>query len=141
MLFSLNYTEEIPTPDPKYFFPHFTPYALMYPQMPNTNDTDIVNLLEALNYQDKSVISSVLLKNSGGTITLFAFDEGEGLSEHKTPYDAFLNVVEGSARIRIAERDHSLNAGDSIVLPANIPHAVDALTKFKMLLVMIKVPG
>lgn len=108
--------------------------------MPDTNDTDIVNLLEALNYQDRSVISRVLLKNSGGTITLFAFDKGEGLSEHKTPYDAFLTAVEGAARIRIADRDHSLTAGDSILLPANIPHAVDAVTKFKMLLVMIKAP-
>lgn len=100
----------------------------------------IVNLSAALEYQERSVISRVLLKNAGGTITLFAFDKGEGLSEHKTPYDAFLSVVEGSARIRIADREHSLNAGDSLVLPANIPHAVDALTRFKMLLVMIKVP-
>ena len=103
-------------------------------------DNDIVNLSAALEYQERSVISRVLLKNSGGTITLFAFDNGEGLSEHKTPYDAFLSVVEGSARIRIADREHSLNAGDSIVLPADIPHAVDAVTGFKMLLVMIKAP-
>ena len=104
------------------------------------NETDIVNLSTALQYQKGSVISRVLLKNAGGTITLFAFDEGEGLSEHKTPYDAFVNVVEGTTRIRIADRDHSLGAGDSLLLPANIPHAVDAVTKFKMLLVMIKAP-
>ena len=104
------------------------------------DNSDIVNLISALEYQERSVISRVLLKNAGGTITLFAFDEGEGLSEHKTPYDAFLNVVEGSSRIRIADQEHSLNAGDSVVLPANIPHAVDAVTKFKMLLVMIKEP-
>ena len=102
------------------------------------SDTEIVNLATALEYQEHSVISRVLLKNAGGGITLFAFDEGEGLSEHKTPFDAFVTVVEGSARIRIADRDHSLNAGDSILLPANIPHAVDAVTRFKMLLVMIK---
>ena len=104
------------------------------------DNSDIVNLISALEYQERSVISRVLLKNAGGTITLFAFDEGEGLSEHKTPYDAFLNVVEGSAGIRIADHEHALNAGDSILLPANIPHAVDAVTKFKMLLVMIKEP-
>jgi quercetin dioxygenase-like cupin family protein len=104
------------------------------------NDNDIVNLSSALEYQKASVISRVLLKNAGGTITLFAFDEGEGLSEHKTPYDAFATIVEGTARIRIADRDHSLGAGDSIVLPANVPHAVDAVTNFKMLLVMIKPP-
>ena len=102
------------------------------------NESDIVNLSTALQYQKGSVISRVLLKNAGGTITLFAFDEGEGLSEHKTPYDAFVTVVEGTTRIRIADLEHSLSAGDSLLLPANIPHAVDAVTKFKMLLVMIK---
>jgi quercetin dioxygenase-like cupin family protein len=101
---------------------------------------DIVNLSTALDYQDHSIISRVLLKNAGGTITLFAFDEGQGLSEHKTPFDAFVTVVEGTTRIRIADREHSLDRGDSLLLPANIPHAVDAVTKFKMLLVMIKVP-
>jgi quercetin dioxygenase-like cupin family protein len=104
------------------------------------DNTDIVNLASALEYQERSVISRVLLKNAGGTITLFAFDEGEGLSEHKTPYDAFVTVIEGQTRIRIADRDHSLEPGDSLVLPANIPHTVDAITKFKMLLVMIKAP-
>jgi quercetin dioxygenase-like cupin family protein len=108
--------------------------------MAEANDSDVVYLSRALEYQDRSVISRVLLKNSGGTITLFAFDAGEGLSEHKTPYDAFLTVIEGSVQIRIADREHSLSAGDSIVLPANIPHAVDAVTRFKMLLVMIKAP-
>lgn len=81
-----------------------------------------------------------MLKNAGGTITLFAFDMGEGLSEHKTPFDAFLTLVEGEAAIRIAEDTHRLKAGDSIVLPADVPHAVDAVTRFKMLLVMIKAP-
>lgn len=104
------------------------------------DDNAIVNLGSALEYQDHSVISRVLLKNAGGTITLFAFDEGEGLSEHRTPYDAFVTIAEGETRIRIGDRDHVLTVGDSLVLPANIPHAVDAVTKFKMLLVMIKVP-
>ena len=104
------------------------------------DNTDTVNLASALEYQERSVISRVLLKNAGGTITLFAFDEGEGLSEHKTPYDAFVTVIEGQTRIRIADRDHTLEPGDSLVLPANIPHTVDAVTKFKMLLVMIKAP-
>ena len=102
---------------------------------------DIVNLPSALEYQPSSVISRVLLKNAGGTITLFAFDQGEGLSEHKTPYDAFVTIVEGEAKIRIADREHNLKTGDSLVLPADIPHAVDALTPFKMLLTMVKAPG
>ena len=100
----------------------------------------VVNLFSALSYQDQSVISRVLLKNAGGTITLFAFDAGEGLSEHKTPYDALVTVVEGEVSIRIAEAKYALKTGDSLILPANIPHAVDALTRFKMLLTMIKAP-
>lgn len=103
-------------------------------------ETDIVNLPSALQYQPKSVISRVLLKNAGGTITLFAFDQGEGLSEHKTPYDAFVTLIEGEAKIRIADQEHHLKTGDSLVLPADIPHAVDAPTQFKMLLTMIKAP-
>ncbi len=108
--------------------------------MKDEEDPSIVNVFAALDYQEKSVISRVLLKNAGGTITLFAFDAGEGLSEHKTPYDAFVTVVEGETRIRIADSEHTLKAGDSLILPANIPHAVDSITKFKMLLVMIKAP-
>ena len=109
--------------------------------MPETTNSEIVNLPSALQYQPKSVISRVLLKNAGGTITLFAFDQGEGLSEHKTPYDAFVTIVEGEAKIRIAEHEHHLKSGDSLILPADIPHAVDAPTQFKMLLTMIKAPG
>ena len=108
--------------------------------MPEKTDSEIVNLPSALQYQPKSVISRVLLKNAGGTITLFAFDQGEGLSEHKTPYDAFVTLIEGEAKIRIADREHHLKPGDSLVLPADVPHAVDAPTQFKMLLTMIKAP-
>ena len=109
--------------------------------MPEKTDSEIVNLPSALQYQPKSVISRVLLKNAGGTITLFAFDQGEGLSEHKTPYDAFVTLIEGEAKIRIADREHHLKPGDSLVLPADVPHAVDAPTQFKMLLTMIKAPA
>lgn len=101
---------------------------------------ELVNLGDALAYQEKSVISRALLKNSGGTITLFAFDQGEGLSEHKAPFDAFVNVIEGEADITLAGETHRLSGGDTIVLPANVPHAVDAVSRFKMLLVMIKAP-
>ena len=101
----------------------------------------VVNLGAALAYQEKSVISRVLLKNSGGTITLFAFDQGEGLSEHKAPFDAFVNVIEGEADITLAGEKHRLSGGDTIVLPANVPHAVDAVSRFKMMLVMIRAVG
>ena len=97
--------------------------------MPDPTNSEIVNLPSALQYQPKSVISRVLLKNAGGTITLFAFDQG-GLSEHKTPYDAFVTIVEGEAKIRIAENEHHLKTGDSLLLPADIPHAVDAPTQY-----------
>lgn len=103
--------------------------------------TQVVNLGTALAFQDKSVISRVLLKNSGGTITLFAFDAGEGLSEHKAPFEAFVEVVEGDAVITIDGVRYELSAGDSILLPANVPHAVEAVSRFKMLLVMIKAVG
>lgn len=106
-----------------------------------TSDTDVVNLSTVLEYQERSVVSRVLLKNSGGGITLFAFDKGESLSEHKTAFDAFVTVIEGTTLIGIDGREHTLSEGDSIVLPANIPHAVDAVTKFKMLLVMLKAPN
>ncbi len=101
-------------------------------------DEKVVNLKTTVDFQNNSVISRVLLKNTGGTITLFAFDQGEGLSEHKAPFDAFVNVIEGEAEIEIAGQKYTLKSGDSIVLPANIPHAVDAISRFKMLLVMIK---
>lgn len=107
----------------------------------NIPDTDIVNLSTVLDYQERSVVSRVLLKNAGGGITLFAFDKGESLSEHKTPFDAFVTVIEGTTLIGIDGRKHNLSEGDSIVLPANIPHSVDAVTKFKMLLVMLKAPN
>ena len=108
--------------------------------MSETKNSEIVNLPSALQYQTRSVISRVLMKNAGGTITLFAFDQGEGLSEHKTPYDAFVTLIEGEAKIRIGDHEHQLKTGDSIILPANVPHAVDALTQFKMLLTMTKAP-
>ncbi len=104
----------------------------------NEEKGGVVNLAAALGYQEKSVVSRVLLKNSGGTITLFAFDGGEGLSEHTAPFDAFVEVVSGEADISVAGEKYRLAAGDTIVLPANVPHAVDAVTAFKMLLVMIK---
>lgn len=109
--------------------------------MTTSTDIDIVNLSAALDYEARSVVSRVLLKNAGGGITLFAFDKGESLSEHKTPFDAFVTVVEGTTLIGIDDREHTLSAGDSIVLPANIPHSVDAVTKFKMLLIMLKAPN
>ena len=95
-----------------------------------------------VDYQPGAVVSRVLVKNPGGTVTAFAFDEGEGLSEHTAPFDALVQVTEGEAAISIAGADHRVCAGELIVLPANVPHALRATTRFKMLLTMIKIsPG
>jgi quercetin dioxygenase-like cupin family protein len=95
-------------------------------------------LSELLQYQDGSIVSRVLLKNKGGTVTLFAFDQGEGLSEHTAPFDALVFVVDGEANIEIAAEAYQVKWGETITLPANIPHAVRATTRFKMLLTMIR---
>jgi quercetin dioxygenase-like cupin family protein len=99
---------------------------------------EVKHLVDLLQYQDGSIVSRVLLKNAGGTVTLFAFDEGEGLSEHTAPFDALVVAVEGEAKVEIADRSFRVSEGETITLPANIPHAVRATARFKMLLVMIR---
>lgn len=88
-------------------------------------------------YQQGSVVSRMLVYKNAGTITLFAFDEGEGLSEHTAPYDAILMVLEGQAAVTIAGNTSTLAGGQLIIMPANIPHAVAAKTRFKMMMTMI----
>ena len=99
---------------------------------------EVKNLLDLLQYQDSSIVSRVLLKNKGGTVTLFAFDAGEGLSEHTAPFDALVVVTDGDAQVEIAGESFRVRQGETIILPANRPHAVKATTKFKMLLIMIR---
>src|SRR5947209_1106567 len=99
---------------------------------------EVKQLAELLQYQAGSIVSRVLLKNKGGTVTLFAFDEGEGLSEHTAPFDALVVVSDGEADIEIAGESFRVRQGETITLPANRPHAVRATSKFKMLLVMIR---
>lgn len=103
-----------------------------------TMNAEVKPLVELLEYQDSSVVSRVLLKNKGGTVTLFAFDEGEGLSEHTAPFEALVFVIDGEAEVEIAGKAYSVITGETITLPANIPHAVKATTRFKMLLTMIR---
>lgn len=95
-------------------------------------------LKDAIAYQDGSVVSKEIIRKETGTISLFAFDEGQGLSEHTAPFEAFVNILDGEAEIMIAGVPHSVSAGEFIILPANQPHALKAKMKFKMLLVMIK---
>lgn len=99
---------------------------------------EVKRLVDLLQYQDGSIVSRVLLKNKGGTVTLFAFDKGEGLSEHTAPFDALVVVIDGAADIEIAGASYKVRQGETITLPANRPHAVKAATKFKMLLIMIR---
>ena len=103
-----------------------------------TSDAEVKPLGELLQYQDGSIVSRVLLKNKGGTVTLFAFDQGEGLSEHTAPFEALVLVVDGEAKVEIAGKGYSVGPGETIILPANIPHAVKAATRFKMLLTMLR---
>ena len=89
-------------------------------------------------YQEGAVVSRILLKRGGGTVTLFAFDEGQSLSEHTAPFDAIAQVLEGEALITIAGVPLTVAAGDMVLMPANQPHAVAAPRRFKMLLTMIR---
>jgi quercetin dioxygenase-like cupin family protein len=95
-------------------------------------------LAALVNYQDGSVVSRALLAKPAGTITLFAFDDGQLLSEHTAPFDALVHIVEGEAEITISGKPVRAAAGDLVLMPANQPHALRALTRFKMLLTMIR---
>jgi quercetin dioxygenase-like cupin family protein len=97
-----------------------------------------LNLAELLAYQEGAVVSRTLVDKNVGTITVFAFAEGEGLSEHTAPYDAFVQIIDGTAEITIAGAVHIVHAGQFIIMPANQPHALKALKQYKMLLVMIR---
>jgi quercetin dioxygenase-like cupin family protein len=96
-------------------------------------------LLDGLvSYQDGSVVSRTVINKPAGTITLFAFDKGESLSEHTAPFDAMVQVLDGSAEIKIAGKPYIVKKGGMIIMPAGQPHALKAIEKFKMMLVMIK---
>jgi quercetin dioxygenase-like cupin family protein len=99
---------------------------------------NVQNLKNLIAYQDRSVVSRSLLKKESGNITLFAFDKGEGLSEHTSPYDAMVYLCDGEAEIRISGNIFSLKEGEMIIMPSNEPHALKAATKFKMMLIMLK---
>jgi quercetin dioxygenase-like cupin family protein len=93
---------------------------------------------DLLQYQEGAVVSRTLIDKKAGTVTMFAFDEDQGLSEHTAPYDAMVMITEGEAEIRIAGEPHHLEQGETIILPASKPHALRALAQFKMMLIMIR---
>ena len=96
------------------------------------------SLVSLIDYASGSIVSKTILDKPVGTITLFAFDAGEKLSEHTSPYDAVVQVLDGSALVTIAGKEIKVSAGEIIIMPANVPHAVSAGEKFKMLLTMIR---
>ncbi len=99
---------------------------------------DIMNLGSMLDYQEDSVVSRALINKDVGTVTLFSFDKGEGLSEHTAPFDALVYIFDGEAEIFISKEKFVLKEGQMIIMPANEPHALNAPEKFKMMLIMIK---
>jgi quercetin dioxygenase-like cupin family protein len=98
----------------------------------------ILNLESLLDYQEGSVVSRALINKDVGTVTLFSFDKGESLSEHTAPFDALVYVFNGEAEIIISKEKFNLKSGQMIIMPANEPHALKAIEKFKMMLIMIK---
>jgi quercetin dioxygenase-like cupin family protein len=104
----------------------------------NKSQPKVQWLKDLVNYQDGSVVSREIIRKSTGTVTLFALDEGQGLSEHTAPFDALVYIVDGEVEIIISGKAYHLNQGEFVILPANETHALKALSKFKMLLTMIK---
>jgi len=97
-----------------------------------------INLKKDIDYSENGVVSKQVLEKSTGNITLFAFDKEQKLSEHSAPFDAMVQVIEGKVEITIDKKPYTLQEGETIIMPANIPHALTAVEKFKMLLTMIK---
>ena len=106
--------------------------------MTNFNHSTIIDFKKDIEYAGNSVVSKRVLEQKTGNITLFSFDKGQKLSEHSAPFDAMVQVVEGKVEIMIDKKPYILEEGQTIIMPANIPHALTAVERFKMLLTMIK---
>ena len=127
-----------------YYISHYSIISqqLWEDNLENTSNNELMEnvskLKELVTYEKNAVVSKTLINLKTGTITLFSFDEGQGLSEHSAPFDALVYIVDGVGEISIGGKPFKLSEGDAIIMPANKPHAVKATKKFKMLLVMIK---
>ncbi|MFC1781990.1 cupin domain-containing protein [Planctomycetota bacterium] len=108
------------------------------PKIPPSQVFDLAGLVQ---YGEGAVVSRTLVENEAGTVTLFAFDAGQGLSEHTAPFDALVQVVEGEGEFIIGGKSCQTGAGKIVLMPANVPHAVRATTRFKMLLTMLRAKG
>jgi quercetin dioxygenase-like cupin family protein len=98
----------------------------------------VLHLGDLVDYQEGTVASRMIVSNPAGSITLFSFGEDEGLSEHTAPYDAVVTILDGECEVWLAGETHLMKEGDTIIFPANAPHALSAVTRFKMMLVMIR---
>ena len=107
-------------------------------ETPLFSHSQVMNFNDKVEYSAEGIVSKRVIQKEKGNITLFAFDQGQKLSEHSAPFDAMVQVLEGKAEIQINRVPFEVSAGQSIIMPANIPHAVNAVEKFKMLLTMIK---
>ena len=100
-------------------------------------ESKIYNLKNSIDYASGAIVSKIITKNDAGNITLFSFDKNQNLSEHTAPFDALVQIVEGEAKITINKKEYVLKEGNLIIMPGNIPHAVEAIEKFKMVLTML----
>lgn len=103
-----------------------------------SDQPEVSRVVDLVSYQDGAVVSRIVVKRETGNVTLFAFDAGQELSEHTAPYDALVQVLDGEAAITVAGRPHRVGAGEMILMPAHQPHALKAVSRFKMLLTMIR---
>jgi quercetin dioxygenase-like cupin family protein len=102
------------------------------------NHSEVFSYSDLIDYADGSIVSRQIIQRKSGNITLFSFDKGQRLSEHTAPFDAVISVIDGEAEVRINSIPFKLTAGQNIIMPANIPHAVNSSERFKMVLTMIK---
>jgi quercetin dioxygenase-like cupin family protein len=102
------------------------------------NQKQRIQLLDLVNYQKDSIVSKIIIEKKTGTVSLFAFDKNQGLSEHIAPFDALVHLIDGEAEIVISNKTVNLKSGEMIIMPANQPHALKAVQRFKMILTMIK---
>ena len=103
-----------------------------------TSKAMAINLKDYVEYAKDSIVSKTLIEKKGGTITLFAFDQGQGLSEHSAPFDAIVQILDGEGELTIGGNIVIAKAGETVIMPANVPHAVNANKPFKMQLIMIR---
>lgn len=98
----------------------------------------VLNLKQSVDYSEGGIVSKQVVKNNSGNLTLFSFDKGQGLSQHTAPFDAVVQILDGEAEVILDGVPHLLKEGETIIMPANVPHVLNAVERFKMLLTMIK---